>query len=393
MNTTNLQSAFPHPSARTITPAARAKKKVRPGMRAPTRVNITPVDDLAIDAKACQEPTKAAEGTTAPWPGNLHMVPNATARSALFGCARRMAATGTVYRERVLHSTDDHVLKYLGPDLDQNDAEVWQLALAWCRDSGKPMGQEVDFAFNDWCRVLGRSESSGHINDIIMQSLTRLANGTVTDDTKDQEDVFHLIQGAGRNKKTGKGYVKIDHRAAKWLGSDTSELHLRRKVTLKSNIAKWMHDHFSTSSTPYPMNLSTLRDISGTSQDLPLRTFRIRVLSAIEELQQCEPPLFGPESRVEKKSNGDYSLIVVKATNSRIVPPKRLDEAAPAVAAPAPVVKAPSQPVVAVRADYTPASRVPQSAPDRVQVNEYGEVDKRTAAEKQAARQRSRVAL
>lgn len=389
---TTLKSVFPRPPARTTTPASRAKK-ARPGMKAPTRDNITAATDLDLNAKACQE-TRVSNGTTAPWPGNLHMVPNATARCALFGCARRTAAKGTVYGERTLRETDEGVLKYIGPDLDQNDAVIWQLALAWCRASGKPIGQEVDFVFNDWCRVLERSESSGHVNDVIMKSLERLASGTLKYETKVSVDVFHLIAAAGRNKTTGKGYVQIDHRAAAWLGADTSELDLHRKVKLKSNLASWMHDHFSTSSTPYPMNLSTLRDLSGTNQDLALRMFRIRVLDAIDELQKCDPPLFTAETRVEKKDNGDYSLIVVKATNSRIVPMKRTEQAAPVaqaepmklVAQPAPVAEPKAQSATVLPMTHKAATK-------NVRLNAYGEVETRSAAEIQAASQRARVAL
>ncbi len=388
---TTRKSVFPLPSARTTTPAARAKK-ARPGMKAPTRANITPANDLNLNAKACQE-AKATKVATAPWPGNLHMVPNATARCALFGCARRTAAKGTVYGERILRATDEGVLKYIGPDLDQNDAVIWQLALAWCRASGQPIGQEVDFVFNDWCRVLERSESSGHVNDVIMKSLGRLASGTLKHETKVSEDVFHLIAAAGRNKTTGKGYVQIDHRAAAWLGADTSELDLHRKVKLKSNLASWMHDHFSTSSTPYPMNLSTLRDLSGTNQDLPLRMFRIRVLDAIDELQKCDPPLFTEETRVEKKDNGDYSLIVVKATNSRIVPLKRAEQVAPVGTAEPVTIDVPPAPVSAPVQTAADPTMERAATPKRTRLNAYGEVETRSAAEIQAAHQRSRVAL
>ena len=104
-------------------------------------------------------------------------------------------------------------------------------------------------------------------------------------------------------------------------------------------------DTHAASSTPTAHNLSTLRDLSGTTPDLVLSMFRTRVIKAVEELKTCTPPLFAPETRVAKKANGEYALFVVKATNSRILPPKRAQEpvqpvvvapAAPALPAPVP---------------------------------------------------------
>lgn len=353
MSNAPSKSVFPHPK-----PAPKRRSKL--GMKATTRENITPVEDLNIRPMARAAVATLHPDESADWPhGNLDMEPNAFSRSAMFGCSRRKIMVGMAYPERILAAQGKYVIKYTGPDLDQNDSEVWQLALAWCRASGKPAGSTIEFNFNDWCRVLERSESSGTVNEGIMQSLVRLSHVTLTWDSPNVEGVCHLINDAGRDKTTGKGFVTLSRFVAGMLKDDCTELHLRRKVRLKSSLAKWMHDYFSTSSTPTPYNLSTLRDLSGTSSDVELRMFRVRVLKAVEELKTCTPPLFDTKTRVAKKANGEYALFVVKATNSRILPPKRAQEpvqpvvvapAAPALPAPVP---APAEPVVTTRKPST----------------------------------------
>ncbi|SDG93870.1 TrfA protein [Paraburkholderia phenazinium] len=325
------------------------KRRSKLGTKAPTRDNITPVEDLRLRPMALQARATLHPEQSADWPrGNLDMEPNAFSRSSMFGCSRRKIMVGMGYPERILAAQGAYVIKYTGPDLDQNDSEVWQLALAWCRASGKPAGSTIEFNFNDWCRVLERSESSGPVNDGIMQSLKRLASVTLTWDSPNVEGICHLINDAGRDKTTGKGFVTLSRHVAGMLKDDGTELHLRRKVRLKSSLAKWMHDYYSTSSTPHAHNLSTLRDLSGTSPDVELRMFRVRVLKAVEDLKQCDPPLFAPETRVERKQNGEYALFVVKATNSRILPLKRTEPVVASLPAPAAVAPQAAHAVVAM---------------------------------------------
>lgn len=374
------KSLFPRPAAGPSNHAPRSRTSGKLGMKATTRANITPAYDLGIDPKAHQGyGAGAPAGKTAAWPGNLNMVPNAMARCALFGCARRTADTQNMVRTRVLASSDQYRVTYVGVDLDQNDCEVWELALAWCRQSGKKMGERVYFTFNEWCRVLERPESHGVVNDLIIQSLERLMGAFLKIETSQEDGWVHVIDEVGRDKTTGRAYVTINHKVAPWLAADATEIDLKRKVKLKSTLAKWMHDYYSTSSSPFMMNLSTLMERSG-SADMPMRNFRIRVIKAVEELQQCEIPLFAAGTRVAKKENGEYALFVEKATNSRILPPK-----CEALAAPAPVVVQP----VAV-----PVPKAePKVTPKKVRLNAYGEVETRSAAEIQAAHQRARVAL
>lgn len=383
MSTT--KSVFPRPAACSGNPAPRGRTSGKLGMKATTRANITPAYDLGIDPKSHQgDGAGAPAGKTAAWPGNLNMVPNAMARCALFGCARRTVDTQNVVRERVLASSDQYRVTYVGVDLDQNDCEVWELALAWCRQSGKKMGERVYFTFNEWCRVLERPESHGVVNDLIIQSLERLMGAFLKIETSQEDGWVHVIDEVGRDKASGRAYVTINHKVAPWLAADATEIDLKRKVKLKSTLAKWMHDYYSTSSSPFMMNLSILMERSG-SADIPMRNFRIRVVKAVEELQQCEAPLFAPATRVAKKENGEYALFVEKATNSRIIPPKR-----EAVEAPVEVAL-PQQPA-APQPQPVPVA-TPMVTPKKPRLNAYGELETRSAAEIQAAHQRARVAL
>lgn len=303
MSKTPRQSQFPHPEPRG-----------KLGTKATTRNNITRVEDLDLRevATKAQHELPSPSEECRPWPTwRLLMEPNVFSRSALFGCAERKVMVGMAYPERVLPSASNYTVMYRGPDLDQKDSEVWQAILTYCRASGLPIGAKVTFAFNDLCRVLDRSVSSGPVNDAIMDSLNRLGAVRLTWSSEVSEGFTSLITSSGRNKATGKGFVRLNCDVANMLRADCTELHLRRKVRLKSSLAKWLHDYCSTSSQTVPIqpHLSTLQTLSGSNPDLDPKEFRRNMKAAIVELQECDPPLLGPNTRIVKKSKGVYAYV------------------------------------------------------------------------------------
>ncbi|WP_186200433.1 plasmid replication initiator TrfA [Burkholderia gladioli] len=386
---THLRQVFPRPSANTPAAGASAAMRERqPSVgrrKAPTglKKSATRSDILAIAPIVVRsaEPMPGIVRATgrgfapaADWPTGLPMMPNLVSRSALFSCVRTVVPNepdedaaalrivGVVIEKRVA-STSQYKVVYRGEILNQADGEVWQVAILTARQAGAA-GLPVTFSLNEWCRILNRRENDQRTNTAIVRSLKRLMGAFLMVENRESgEDVWvNLIERVKRDPTSGRYMISINPLIVSLFTDDVTEIDLRRKARLRSSLAKWMHDYFSTHSHPIPMALDRLQELSGMAANTALRNSRIKVREAIEELQTCEPPLFAKGTAIE----GD-KLHVVKATNSLFRPPK-----------PIAVATVPPQAVVPL-ADATPDASV--------------ERDRRSTAEKAAARQRSRVAL
>jgi hypothetical protein len=386
---THLRQVFPHPSANA--PAAGAsvamrgrhpsagRRKAPTGLKkSATRSDILAIAPIVVRSAEPMPGIVRASGRgfapAADWPIGLPMVPNLVSRSALFSCVRTVVPNeqdedaavprivGVVIEKRVA-STSQYKVVYRGEVLNQADGEVWQVAILSARQAGAA-GLPVTFSLNEWCRVLNRRENDQRTNTAIVRSLKRLMGAFLMVENRESgEDVWvNLIERVKRDPNSGRYMISINPLIVSLFTDDVTEIDLRRKARLRSSLAKWMHDYFSTHSHPIPMALERLQDLSGMAMNTALRNVRIKVREAIEELQTCEPPLFAKGTVIE-----DDKLHVVKATNSLFRPPK-----------PVAVATVLPQAVVPLADDTRDASV---------------ERDRRSTAEKAAARQRSRVAL
>ena len=387
---THLRQVFLRPGANAPAAGASAATRGRQPLvgrrkasdgpkKSATRSDILAVAPIVVgSAEPMPGIVRAAGRGFAPaadWPTGLPMVPNLVSRSALFSCVRTVIPSepdeevvaaprvvGVVIEKRVA-STSQYKVVYRGEVLNQADGEVWQVAILTARQAGAA-GTPVTFSLNEWCRILNRRENDQRTNSAIVRSLKRLMGAFLMVENRESgEDVWvNLIERVKRDPTSGRYMISINPLIVSLFTDDVTEIDLRRKARLRSSLAKWMHDYFSTHSHPIPIALDRLQELSGMAANTALRNVRIKVREAVEELQTCEPPLFARGTVVE----GD-KLHVVKATNSLFRPSK-----------PVAVATVPSQAVV------------PQADDTR---DALAERDRRSAAEKAAARQRARVAL
>ncbi|MGX5873013.1 hypothetical protein MJ547_04525, partial [Burkholderia gladioli] len=369
MNTmTARPSVFPLPAIKAA-PATTGRASIGKSASRARAVPVTPIEATGQASTAIVRSERSEP--VADWPSAQQSLPNVISRSALFTCTRpekpgKPEASVTdeyaprvvnVVVERRIPSMPQYKVTFRGEILNQADAEVWQMALLDAHNAGQ-MGTPVTFSLNAWCRTLNRTENDPRTNQSIINSLTRLKGATIIVENNETGivDTVSLIEAFRRDKNTGRCTYSIHPVLATMLRGDTTVVDLWRRARVRSSLAKWMHDFYSTHSDPIPMTLESLHTLSGSSA--VMRNFRIRVREAVEELQNCEPPLFAKSTRVENDR-----LHVVKATNSYFEKPVAAEKRA-----------APS--TTAVEEDVRPAV-----------------ADKRSAAERNAARQRAFVAL
>lgn len=326
MNTTTARPSVFHRPVAKVSPAPAERPTAKGGTRA-RAVAVTPIEATGQASTALVRSERS--DPVVEWPSVQQSLPNVISRSALFTCTRpekpikNDVSAADEYAPRVVNvvverripSMPQYKVMYRGEILNQADAEVWQMALLDAHNAGK-MGTPVTFSLNAWCRTLDRTENDPRTNQSIINSLTRLKGATVIVENNETGivDTVSLIEAFRRDKNTGRCTYSIHPVLATLLQGDTTVVDLWRRARVRSSLAKWMHDFYSTHSDPIPVTIDMLHTLSGSSA--VKRNFRLRVREAIEELQTCEPPLFAKGTRVENDR-----LHVVKATNSYFVKP------------------------------------------------------------------------
>lgn len=269
-------------------------------------ISGTKINNLIIDGEQ-----------QSPWPVTKFGIPNKMLRNALFGIQRERTINHN--EELVFNCPGEITLKYSGPELNQDDSIVWQMIIRAVRHNQVPMGSLVQLSTQEMLSALGRSD--GGVNFKWLKScMDRLSSALINIDTPTDETKSYLLVGYKIDKKTKKIYVGISSFLYPLFIGDLTDIDLIRKATLKSQLARWLHDFYSSHSNPFPYSLEKIKELSRSNKQNS--KFKIMIKEAIDELKLCSPPLFSEESHFDEKSN---NLIIFKATNSPGLPPVKID--------------------------------------------------------------------
>lgn len=256
----------------------------------------------------------ASNEEVTPWPEVAFGIPNTMLRSALFGIQRERAGLHPV-DDMILMCPGGAVMKYSGPRLNQDDSLVWQMILRAVRQSKTPMGSLVKISAQEMILAMDRTDGGANFN-WLKSCLERLAKSYIVIDSPAEEIRSHLLVGYKIEKKTKKIVVGISGLLYPLFANDLTDIDVLRKTKLKSQLSRWLHDFYSSHSEPIPYTVSKIKELSRAEKQTS--KFRIMIEHAIEELKNCEPPLFAKESFLDRESD---KLIIYKATNSPGVPP------------------------------------------------------------------------
>lgn len=254
-----------------------------------------------------------------PWP-KTYGIPNTMLRSALFGIQRERTIMSPI-DDMVLMCPRGAIIKYSGPYLNQDDSLVWQMIIRAARQSQAPMGGLIQMSYQDIITSLERSDGGANFN-WLKDCLERLHKAHVVIETKNEVIRSFLLVGYSTDKKTRKIKVGISSLLYPLFAEDLTDVDVLRKAKLKSQLSRWLHDFYSSHSNPVPYSVERIQELARSNKQTS--KFRGMIEKAIEELKECEPPLFANDSFIDKKTN---LLHINKATNSPGVPPeKRYEE-------------------------------------------------------------------
>jgi hypothetical protein len=258
---------------------------------------------------------KVDNENTTPWP-TAFGVPNTMLRSALFGIQRERSGLSMI-DNMILMCPREATIKYSGPRLNQDDSLVWQMIIRAVRQSKVPMGGIIQLSYQDIIKSLGLSDGGANFN-WLKACLERLHKAHVVIDTPTEVIRSHLLVGYSTEKKTKKIKVGISALLVPLFAEDLTDVDVLRKASLKSQLSRWLHDFYSSHSNPIPYSIEKIKELS--RSEAQTSKFRQMVIKSMEELKECDPPLFSKETFFDKKTD---SLIVFKATNSPGIPPKK----------------------------------------------------------------------
>ena len=293
-------------------PTPKPAPKARPAKAAEPEIPRAAVFELEDDA---HEPI-------AHW-ARPDFFPSLTARSSLF-CASRLGVYNTDDKasQTIELKCQGASLVYTGPRLDMHDKLVWETAVQIAKDRKAPVGTTFVISLRDFAARMGWKNPSGTNLKWIWTSIKRLSRAhleyrAAPKDARPGEEgaeavvegVGNLIAGALRN---GDSYaIQICEHFSKFAFELDKQflIQIKRRETLKSLLAKWLHDFLSTHTKEQEFDLCYLRELSGFTGRQ--KDFPVKLKQALDELGEAIPSLVaGHDIQKTGKSSDEWRVVV-----------------------------------------------------------------------------------
>ncbi len=225
------------------------------------------------------------------WPAQTRGIPTICLRSALFGViqrGRRKAVKG-----ELIAAVKGLNVRYTGWRLDQADFDVLIHALHLVSRQ-QTTGGYVQFTGKGFLHGVGRrSGKSGR--EWLKDSFRRLT-GSAVEITVAIRDTYgsnsytyagSLIDEFIYNTSSQGYFLKINPKLATLFNAGWTQLQWHQRLTLKTDLAKWLHGFYASHRAPYPIKVETLKQLCD-SHIGRLSDFRGKLRRALEELSKAE---------------------------------------------------------------------------------------------------------
>lgn len=217
---------------------------------------------------------------------SLAPIPLGLVRSALFGTTKNtFQSTGG--QMVAAHNVLGTKIAYKGPVLNQYHSTLWQSIMLLSREQRSNV---VSVSGDRLMKLNGMSSRSSNNREILMQRLGNMVGATIQYQTLRHKYLGTLLVGATRDEMTGHFEVEINRKMIDLLGDEVLYNNLERKIALGGNqIARWLHDHFSSHQKIYPVSVIELYELSGSN--MVLKKFRYELRKSLNLLKTGQDPL------------------------------------------------------------------------------------------------------
>lgn len=215
------------------------------------------------------------------WPEPARGTPNSFLRSALFAAIQGKGRKQM--KKELLGAQKGYAVRFTGTQLDQSDLDVWEQAIHLARRH--PLGNVCCFRANAFLKAIGRSNGRQNYR-WLDDSITRLVACAVEIKIGKLAFVGSLLSSCARDEETGVYKLRLDPDTVKlYGGTDWTALEWQEREALKGKpLALWLHGYYASHAAPYPVKVSTLRELSG-SVNKEARGFKRRLQEAFKELE------------------------------------------------------------------------------------------------------------
>lgn len=221
------------------------------------------------------------------WPEPTRAVPNGILRSALFPVGER--GTRRFVKDQRIAALDGLEVFYTGERLDQGDLDVWLAVVHLCRRQA--LGEKCFFTAYELLKLLGKADTGGKAgNRIVLASrLKRLqVTGVSIRFAGRYSYQGPLIASIARDEDTHRYAITLDPKVRVLFELEQYtqlEWEVRRALDGKP-LAQWVHAFYATHAAPFPMKISTLRELCG-SEVARERDFKPKLRKALEAVAEA----------------------------------------------------------------------------------------------------------
>jgi TrfA protein len=218
------------------------------------------------------------------WREDRRGTPNDFLRSALFAAIQskdRKMLDGVV-----LVSQKNMTVRFTGKQLNQEDLDVWEAILHLSNKI--PLGTEVSLTGYSILKAL-KLPIGGEQRRRLEESIDRLTGCFIKLDLTEENSRYKyggsLIEKYLKNENTGHYLVVMSRELTRLFAPDDwTAINFDQRLQLRSKLlAQFLHGYYSSHEKPYPVKISTLRELSGSVNKQPA-SFKRQVKTALDTL-------------------------------------------------------------------------------------------------------------
>lgn len=238
--------------------------------------------------------------------------PAFAARSALFRVGRpeSQASEATLEPVRV-KAQGGYEIHCQGPRLTMSDKLVWEIALQMAKEASSDLSASAPVSLSEIARRMGWSDRSGKALAWIWTSLQRLERARVSFVLPDGRQGGGALLASVTKSEDGAVSIRLDPDFAWPALSRDKQFRIRfdRRRLLRSSLAQWLHDFFSTHSEARPLTFDYLRELCGFHAKKS--RFPASLIEALDELKALAPELVRGYSIDRKRRDSDQWVLTV----------------------------------------------------------------------------------
>lgn len=221
------------------------------------------------------------------WRESKRSAPNEIIRSALFNVRNRQQPKQFFQDEELASIGKDITILYSGPELRQDDEDVWLQALHLARNTTITTETSITFAPSAFRKAL-KWPKTGFYNKKLKDCLTRLSTTSLTIHSERFKKGQNLSLVRKFNYEVG-GQTLAEWElwfepeiVALFGGNKYSEIDWAQRLGLPP-LAKWLHTFYQSHKKPYPLKVESLMKACGTKAKT-LKGFRRSLRDALDKL-------------------------------------------------------------------------------------------------------------